>query len=112
MGLAVSDHIKELDETLGEALIRPTKIYTEACEVVLADLSVSGIIHITGGGFFENIPRIIPEGLGVEIMLDTWEIPPILKYIQKYGEIDRDEMFATFNMGVGMIMIHWRSGCI
>ncbi len=105
MGHSITDFIKELDETLGEALIRPTKIYTSACEAVLPDLPVSGIIHITGGGFFENIPRIIPEGLGVEINLGTWEIPPILKYIQKNGEIERDEMFATFNMGVGMIMI-------
>jgi len=105
MGLTVGDYVEELGMTLGEALITPTKIYSEACGAVLPELPVTGIVHITGGGFFENIPRIIPEGLGVEINVGTWEVPPIMKYIQKCGNIERDEMFATFNMGIGMIMV-------
>jgi phosphoribosylformylglycinamidine cyclo-ligase len=104
MQLRVEDHIAELGMTLGEALLTPTKIYAEECEAV-SDLPVKGIIHITGGGFFENIPRIIPEGLGVEIDLGSWSMPSIFNYIQKCGDIERDEMYATFNMGVGMIMI-------
>ncbi len=101
----VMDYVEELGETVGEALLRPTKIYTAACKAARKAAEVNGIIHITGGGFFENIPRIIPEGLGVEIQLGSWEVPPIFRYLQKCGDIEEAEMFATFNMGVGMIMI-------
>jgi len=105
MNLQVSDYVAELGKTLGSALIAPTKIYTKACNAVLSKVAVNGIIHITGGGFFENIPRIIPEGLGVRIDVGSWNVLPIFEYIQKCGNIDRNEMFATFNMGIGMIMI-------
>lgn len=105
MNLQVNDYVAELGKTLGSALIAPTKIYTKACNAVLSKIPVNGIIHITGGGFFENIPRIIPEGLGVRIDVGSWNVLPIFKYIQKCGNIDRNEMFATFNMGIGMIMI-------
>lgn len=105
MNLQVRDYVAELGKTLGSALIEPTKIYTKACNAVLPNVPVNGIIHITGGGFFENIPRIIPEGLGVRINLGSWKVSPIFEYIQKCGNIDRNEMFATFNMGIGMIMI-------
>ena len=66
---------------------------------------MNGIVHITGGGFYENIPRIIPEGMGVSIQLGSWEISPIFQYIQKMGNIERKEMFSTYNMGIGMMMI-------
>jgi phosphoribosylformylglycinamidine cyclo-ligase len=105
MDLKVTDYVAELGKTLGSALIEPTKIYTKACNAVLSKTPVNGIIHITGGGFFENIPRIIPEGLGVRIDMGSWTVLPIFEYIQKCGNIDRNEMFATFNMGIGMIMI-------
>jgi phosphoribosylformylglycinamidine cyclo-ligase len=105
MKLKVTDYVAELGRTLGNALIEPTKIYTKACNAVLPKVPVNGIIHITGGGFFENIPRIIPEGLGVRIDMGSWAVLPIFNYIQKCGNIDRNEMFATFNMGIGMIMI-------
>jgi phosphoribosylformylglycinamidine cyclo-ligase len=105
MDLQVNDYVAELGKTLGSALIAPTKIYTKACNAVLSKVTVNGIIHITGGGFFENIPRIIPEGLGVRIDVGSWKVLPIFEYIQKCGNIDRNEMFATFNMGIGMIMI-------
>ncbi|MEA4987484.1 MAG: phosphoribosylformylglycinamidine cyclo-ligase [Anaerovorax sp.] len=101
----VLDYVDELGETIGEALLRPTKIYTAACNAIRKVTDVNGIIHITGGGFFENIPRIIPEGLGVEIQVGSWEVPPIFRYIQKCADIEENEMFATFNMGVGMIMV-------
>jgi len=105
MNLKVTDYVAELGKTLGNALITPTKIYTKACNAVLSKVPVNGIIHITGGGFFENIPRIIPDGLGVRIDMGSWNVLPIFQYIQKCGNIDRNEMFATFNMGIGMIMI-------
>ncbi|WP_206458476.1 phosphoribosylformylglycinamidine cyclo-ligase [Anaerovorax sp. IOR16] len=101
----VLDYVDELGETIGEALLRPTKIYTAACNAVRETTDINGIIHITGGGFFENIPRIIPEGLGVEIQVGSWEVPPIFRYIQKCADIEENEMFATFNMGMGMIMV-------
>ena len=101
----VKDQVKELGMTLGEALLTPTKIYTKVCNQVLPDVPVLGIVHITGGGFFENIPRIIPEGLGVEIQLGSWEAPPVFDYVQKMGNIETKEMFATFNMGIGLMMV-------
>lgn len=104
-GLVVGDIPEELGEPLGEALLRPTKIYTKAVTAVLEKEDVKGIIHITGGGFFENIPRIIPEGLGVEINLDRFEVPPLFRFIQKLANIEEREMFSSFNMGIGMMMV-------
>jgi phosphoribosylformylglycinamidine cyclo-ligase len=105
LGMSVDDSVPELGTTLGEALLVPTKIYAGACGAVLDTCSVNGIVHITGGGFYENIPRIIPEGLGVRIRTGSWQIPPVFQYIQKKGNIERKEMFSTFNMGIGMMMI-------
>lgn len=104
MGYTVDQHIDSLGETLGEALLRPTKIYANACEAVLPNFHVNGIVHITGGGFFENIPRILPEDIAVSIDRGTWEVPAIFNCIQECGEIETIEMFKTFNMGVGMMM--------
>jgi phosphoribosylformylglycinamidine cyclo-ligase len=90
MKLNVTDYVAALGKTLGDALITPTKIYTKACNAVLPKVPVKGIIHITGGGFFENIPRIIPEGLGVRIDLGSWRVLPIFD-TSKVGNIDRIE---------------------
>ncbi|MBQ8151215.1 MAG: phosphoribosylformylglycinamidine cyclo-ligase [Firmicutes bacterium] len=105
MKMDVHDYVEELGETLGEALLRPTKIYAGACEAVLPNFDVKGIVHITGGGFYENIPRILPEGTAASINVGTWDVPPIFPYIKKCGNIDREEMFSTYNMGVGMMMV-------
>lgn len=105
MQMKVREYVEELGMTLGEALLTPTKIYANACNAALTKHNVNGIIHITGGGFFENIPRIIPEGLGVKINLGTWEVPAIFSYIKKCGNIEEKDMFSTYNMGVGMMMI-------
>jgi len=101
----VTDYVEELGMTLGEALLTPTRIYANACDAILSKFDVSGIIHITGGGFFENIPRIIPKDLAVNIKVGSWTIPRIFPYIQKCGNIEQVEMFSTYNMGVGMMMI-------
>lgn len=101
----INEYIDELGDTLGEALLRPTKIYYEAVAAALTACKVNGIVHITGGGFYENIPRVIPEGLSVVINKNSWERAPIFDYIAKCGEIEEREMFSTFNMGVGMMMI-------
>lgn len=105
MKMDVSDYVEEMGTTLGEALLTPTKIYAAACSAVLPRFDVKGIVHITGGGFFENVPRILPEGLAAKFKIGTWKVPPIFPYIKKCGNIDKIEMFSTFNMGVGMMMM-------
>ena len=104
MGYTVDTHIDELGETLGEALLRPTRIYANACGAVTPNFDVKGIVHITGGGFFENIPRVLPDDIAVSIDRGTWKELPIFGLIQKCGEIEDMEMFSTFNMGIGMMM--------
>ena len=104
MNMDVHDFIPELDCTLGEALITPTRIYVKACKAVFEKFDVHGVVHITGGGFYENIPRILPDGLRAEITNGTWDILPIFKYMQECGDIETREMFSTFNMGIGMMM--------
>ncbi len=105
MKMDVKDRVEELGTTLGEALLTPTKIYAAACSAVLPKFDVKGIVHITGGGFFENVPRILPQGLAARIKVGTWKVPPVFPYIKKCGNIDKIEMFSTFNMGVGMMMV-------
>lgn len=72
---------------------------------MLPNFAVNGIVHITGGGFYENIPRILPEDAAVVIDVNSWEKPPIFDYISKTGNIESKEMFSTFNMGIGMMMV-------
>jgi len=104
MGLKVDDYIDELDSTLGETLLTPTKIYANACETVLEKYPVNGIVHITGGGFFENVPRVLADGIAAEITVSSWERPQIFSYLKEKGNVDEIEMFKTFNMGIGMMM--------
>ncbi|AOY78284.1 phosphoribosylformylglycinamidine cyclo-ligase [Clostridium formicaceticum] len=97
--------MEELGNTLGETLITPTKIYVKAVSEVLKAVEVKGIAHITGGGFYENVPRILPEEVDAHIQLDSWSIPEIFKMIQKIGNIQEEEMYKTFNMGIGMMLV-------
>ena len=105
MEMKVNTYVEELGMTLGEALLTPTRIYAAACSAVLPRFDVHGVVHITGGGFFENIPRILPPGLAARIKVGTWEVPKIFPFIKKCGNIDKIEMFSTYNMGVGMMMV-------
>jgi phosphoribosylformylglycinamidine cyclo-ligase len=98
-------YVDELSATLGETLIIPTKIYVKAVLAVLEQLRPRGIAHITGGGFYENIPRALPSGLSVKIDEASLCIPPIFKVLAETGGISKRDMFNTFNMGVGMCMI-------
>ncbi len=104
-GLKVDEYLEELEETLGETLIRPTRIYTEIVMKALNQFKIKGMCHITGGGFHENIPRIIPKGLGVQVDLGSWAMPKIFSLIQEKGNIETTEMFKTFNMGIGYIFV-------
>ena len=90
---------------LGETLLTPTKIYVKPILALLQEVTVKGISHITGGGFFENIPRSIPDGLGAKIAMADVRVLPVFDLIEKTGNISRREMFNTFNMGVGMTVV-------
>ncbi|MDE6796088.1 MAG: phosphoribosylformylglycinamidine cyclo-ligase [Muribaculaceae bacterium] len=92
------------DLTLGEMLLTPTKIYVKQVHDVLKEVDVHGIAHITGGGFDENIPRILSEGQGIEVKEGSWEILPVFRLLEKYGKIPHREMFNIFNMGIGMVL--------
>jgi phosphoribosylformylglycinamidine cyclo-ligase len=100
------DHVfEELGKPLGEVLLEPTAIYVKAILNLLEQVSVKGIAHITGGGFIENIPRMLPDGLGVLIEEKTLPKLPIFTLMERLGEIDHQEMYNIFNMGIGMVVI-------
>lgn len=92
-------------ETIGEALLRPTRIYAKEVKTLLENVKVAGISHITGGGFIENLPRAIKKGLGITIYRDSYDLPEIFRFIEEAGKIDHDEMYEIFNMGVGLAVI-------
>lgn len=96
--------IDRLGETLGEALLRPTKIYVKAALAAIEKFDVKAICHITGGGFYENIPRMLPAGTHAKIKKGSWDILPLFDVIAEAGKIPEKDMFGTFNMGLGMMM--------
>ena len=97
-------HYDELGKTLGEALLTPTKIYVKALRALMAKVPVHGISHITGGGYYENIPRMLPDGLQAVIEKESVPVLPIFDLIQKTGNIPERDMFNTFNMGTGLVL--------
>ena len=101
-GLSVYED--SLGSTVGEALITPTKIYVKTILELNKKIDVKGISHITGGGFIENIPRMMPKGTKVNIKEGSWDILPIFELIQKRGNVERMSMYNTFNMGIGMVI--------
>jgi phosphoribosylformylglycinamidine cyclo-ligase len=105
LGYRVETHLPELGTTVGAALLAPHRSYLAALEPLLERDKVRALCHITGGGFGGNLPRVLPEGLGARIRRGSWEIPPLFRLIQRGGRIADDEMFRTFNMGVGMIVV-------
>jgi len=108
-GLKVSDYVDELGTTVGEALLAPTRIYVRQVRRVLAHYTVKsvvhGIAHVTGGGLLENLERIVPEGRHVVLDRGTWPVPPVFPWLQKLGDIERNEMERVFNMGIGMVLV-------
>ncbi|MFU8804745.1 MAG: phosphoribosylformylglycinamidine cyclo-ligase [Bradymonadaceae bacterium] len=104
-GLSLNDVFDEVDSerTLGDVLLEPTRIYAGATKTLLQGNAVVGLSHITGGGFHENLPRILPDGLGAEIEAGTWPIPPIFRFLQRRGDVSDEEMFHVFNMGIGLV---------
>ncbi|MCM3786729.1 phosphoribosylformylglycinamidine cyclo-ligase [Neobacillus mesonae] len=104
-GYRLQDEIAELGGTLGGTLLTPTKIYVKPVLALLDEVKVKGMAHITGGGFIENIPRMLPEGVNVEIDHGSWPILPIFKLMQEKGSISNRDMFTTFNMGIGLVLV-------
>lgn len=102
---SLNTYYDELGTTLGEALIAPTKIYVKALKAIKdAGVTVKGCSHITGGGFYENIPRMLPDGINAVVEKNSYDIPPIFKLLQKTGNIEEKMMYNTYNMGLGMVL--------
>ena len=102
---SLDTYYDELGTTLGEALLAPTRIYVKALKAVKdAGVMIKGCSHITGGGFYENIPRMLPDGVRAVVKKDSYEVPPIFKMLQTDGEIEEDMMYNTFNMGTGLVI--------
>lgn len=93
------------DKSLGEVLLTPTRLYPKVVLPLLSHIDIKGMVHITGGGFYENIPRILPEGTAVVIDGDSWPVLPVFPFLKKEGNIDAHEMYRTFNCGIGMLLI-------
>lgn len=104
-GYKVDTFSSELGRSIGEETLTPTRIYVKTVLELLKDFDLNGIAHITGGGLVENIPRILPEGIKAVIKRNSWPVPPVFKLLQEIGQIDDHEMFRTFNLGLGMILV-------
>jgi phosphoribosylformylglycinamidine cyclo-ligase len=106
LGLSPHDTVRELgDGGVGEVLLTPTRIYVKTVLNLLKQFRIKGMVHVTGGGFQDNIPRILPDSCKVLIERDAWEFPPVFRFIQENGNVPEDEMLRTFNCGVGMVLV-------
>lgn len=102
--ISFNDQYRDTNRTVGEVLLTPTKIYAKDVLALIEAVTVKGLAHITGGGLFENVPRTLPEGLGLAINRNQIPTLDIFDYLQDLGQVAEDEMFGTFNMGVGMVI--------
>lgn len=102
---SINAFIPELENKLGEELLKPTRIYAKTVLTLLEEFSIKGMAHITGGGLTENIPRILPDNLQAEIKLNSWNIPPIFNLLKGLGDLENRDLYRTFNMGIGYILI-------
>jgi len=106
VGYDLQDELAELGGAkLGDVLLEPTKIYVKSALKLIEQVNVKGMAHITGGGFIENIPRVLPEGVNVDIAYGSWPILPIFELMQQKGSISNRDMFTTFNMGIGLVVV-------
>ncbi|MEC0179897.1 phosphoribosylformylglycinamidine cyclo-ligase [Paenibacillus peoriae] len=104
-GYDLHDEIEGLNGKLGDVLLEPTKIYVKSVLALLGKVKVKGMAHITGGGFIENIPRVLPDHVNVDIQYGAWPILPIFQLMQEKGAISNKDMFTTFNMGIGLVIV-------
>lgn len=105
MNLDLDEEVEGLAASLGEELLKPTRIYTDPILDIIEGFQVKGIAHITGGGIYENLPRVLGPGLSAHIDKDVVEVPTIFKLLKKWGNLDEKEMYSTFNMGIGMVLV-------
>jgi phosphoribosylformylglycinamidine cyclo-ligase len=103
--LTVNDKPLDGEISIGELLLTPTKIYVKKIQNLLRNFHLNGIAHITGGGFIDNLPRILPQTCRAIIYRGSWKIPPIFTFLQEQGNVSEQEMFRTFNQGIGMMVI-------
>lgn len=104
-GLKLDLNLPRLGSTLGEELLKPTTIYVSLVLPLLREFTIKGLAHITGGGLKLNLPRVFPAGLKAVIEKERWDIPPIFPFVQEYGNVSEQEMFRTFNMGIGFVLV-------
>jgi phosphoribosylformylglycinamidine cyclo-ligase len=104
-GLKVESRLSDLDRSLGEVLLEPTRIYAKQILTLAAEFPVRGIAHITGGGLTENVPRVLPAGCRARIHRGSWPVPPLFNVIKKIGRVETDEMCRVFNMGIGLVLV-------
>ena len=104
-GFRGDEYMEELGRSIGEELLTPTRLYPQVCLPLIRDFDLHGMVHITGGGFYENIPRALPDGMGAEVDAAAWEMPAVFRLLQEWGNVDWAEMYRTFNMGIGMVLI-------
>lgn len=104
-GLGVDDEAPGLGRSVGEELLTPTRIYVDSLVKVLRRFKINGLVHITGGGFIDNIPRVLPAACAAHIRPGSWPVPPVFEFLRKQGEVAPQEMYRTFNMGIGMVAI-------
>ena len=105
MGLRVDTQVPELQVTIGQALLAPHRGYLAAFEPLIERGKLRALVHITGGGFAGNIPRVLPDGLAARVRKSAWTVPPLFRMIEQGGAVAEDEMYRTFNMGIGMVAI-------
>ncbi len=104
-GFRGDEYMEELGRSIGEELLTPTRLYPQVCLPLIRDFDLHGMVHITGGGFYENIPRALPDKMGAEVDAAAWEMPAVFRLLQEWGNVDWAEMYRTFNMGIGMVLI-------
>ncbi len=104
-GLKPTDILPGSEQTVAETLLAPTRIYAEAVRNIMRDLPVNGMNHITGGGFYDNIPRVLPNAVTANVQFGSWDIPPVFEWLRKEGDLTWEEMLQIFNCGIGYIFI-------
>jgi phosphoribosylformylglycinamidine cyclo-ligase len=109
--LGVNDKVSGLEKTIGLEMLEPTKIYVKPLLNLFKNFNIKGLVHITGGGFYDNIPRIIPQACRSVIQKGSWDIPPVFNVIKEIGNVEEKEMFRVFNMGIGMMLIVAEKEC-
>jgi phosphoribosylformylglycinamidine cyclo-ligase len=103
--MRIDDYLEDMGKSLAEELLTPTRIYVKSVLNIIKGFEIKGIVHITGGGFVDNVPRVLPARSSAVIEKGSWGIPPIFRFIQDAGKIEEAEMYRTFNMGVGMVLV-------